>query len=57
MTDLQQEKIIIEKSGENRITPNKKVKPTNFMLPSDAKDFSEAPEELKAMLGGADEEE
>ena len=40
-----------------KITPNKKVKPTNFMLPSDAKDFSEAPEELKTMLGGADEEE
>lgn len=40
-----------------KITPNKKVKPTNFMLPSDAKDFSEAPEELKAMLGGAGEEE
>ena len=40
-----------------KVTPNKKVKPTNFLLPSDAKDFSEAPDELKAMLGGADEEE
>lgn len=36
-----------------KITPDKKVKATNFLLPSDAKDFSEAPDDLKQMLGGA----
>ena len=41
-----------------KIVPNKKVKPTMFMLPSDAKDIKEAPDELKQMLnmGGDDEE-
>lgn len=39
------------------ITPDKKIKPTMFLLPSDAKSIKEAPDELKQMLGmGADEE-
>lgn len=33
------------------ITPSKKVKATNFLRPSDAQPISEAPAELKAMLG------
>lgn len=37
-----------------KIVPDKKVKATNFLLPSDAKPFEEAPEELKQMLGGMD---
>jgi len=49
-----------EINGENltliqtatKIVPNKKVKSTQFLLPSDAKPFEEAPEELKQMLGG-----
>jgi len=47
-----------EMDGENvtlitqatKIVPNKKVKATMFMLPSDAKDIKEAPDELKQML-------
>jgi len=35
-----------------KIVPDKKVKPTAFLLPSDAKPIEEAPEELKQMLGG-----
>ena len=55
-----------EMNGENvtlitsatKIVPNKKVKPTMFLLPSDAKDIKEAPDELKQMLHmGEDEEE
>ena len=55
-----------EMDGENvtlitqatKIVPNKKVKPTMFMLPSDAKDIKEAPDELKQMLHiGEDGEE
>lgn len=42
------------------VTPSKKVKPTTFLRPSDAQPISEAPAELKAMLGlgeeGASEE-
>lgn len=55
-----------EMNGENvtiitsatKIVPNKKVKSTMFLLPSDAKDIKEAPDELKQMLnmGGDDEE-
>ena len=41
-----------------KIVPNKKVKSTMFLLPSDAKDIKEAPDELKQMLHlGEDEEE
>ena len=42
-----------------KIVPNKKVKSTMFMLPSDAKDIKEAPDELKQMLhlGEGDDEE
>ena len=41
-----------------KIVPDKKVKPTFFLLPSDAKPLDEAPEELKQMLGGlADDDE
>ena len=47
-----------EMNGENvtiittatKIVPNKKVKSTMFLLPSDAKDIKEAPDELKQML-------
>ena len=39
------------------VTPDKKIKPTMFLLPSDAKSFEEAPDELKQMLGGASDEE
>lgn len=49
-----------EINGENvkvittatKIVPDKKVKPTLFLLPSDAKSIDDAPEELKQMLGG-----
>ena len=54
-----------EMNGENvtiitqatKIVPNKKVKPTMFLLPSDAKDIKEAPEELKQMLHMGDDDE
>jgi hypothetical protein len=58
--------VTTEMNGENvtlitqatKIVPNKKVKPTMFLLPSDAKDIKEAPDELKQMLHlGEDEEE
>ncbi len=39
------------------VTPNKKVKATMFLRPSDAKPISEAPEDLKKMLGLDSEEE
>ena len=39
------------------VTPDKKIKPTMFLLPSDAKSFKDAPEELKQMLGGGGDEE
>ena len=39
------------------VTPDKKIKPTMFLLPSDAKSFKDAPDELKQMLGGGGEEE
>lgn len=40
------------------VKPDKKVKPTTFLRPSDAKSFDEAPEDLKKMLGvGGDDEE
>ena len=39
------------------VTPDKKIKPTMFLLPSDAKSFKDAPDELKQMLGGLDNEE
>ncbi|MCR4879273.1 MAG: DUF4412 domain-containing protein [Bacteroidales bacterium] len=42
-----------------KITPDKKVKSTLFLMPSDAKSFEEAPAELQQMLGGlgGDDEE
>lgn len=40
-----------------KIVPNKKVKPTMFLLPSDAKDIKEAPDELKQMLQMGDDDE
>lgn len=43
-------------TNATKITPNKKVKATDFLLPSDAKDFADAPEDLKKMLGGGGEE-
>lgn len=56
-----------EINGENvtiiqtatKIVPDKKVKATQFLLPSDAKSFDEAPDDLKQMLGGvgSDDEE
>lgn len=55
-TEISGEEVTIITTA-SKITPDKKVKPTNFLLPSDAKDFSEAPEELKQMLGGGDDEE
>jgi hypothetical protein len=38
------------------VTPDKKIKPTMFLVPSDAKSIKEAPDELKQMLGMSDEE-
>ena len=57
-TDLNGENVTIVTTA-TKIVPDKKVKPTSFLLPSDAKPFDEAPEELKQMLGGigADDEE
>ena len=43
-------------TNATKITPNTKVKATDFLLPSDAKDFADAPEDLKKMLGGGGEE-
>ncbi len=51
-TDINGETVTLVQTA-TKIVPNKKVKATQFLLPSDAKDFSEAPEELKQMLGGA----
>lgn len=39
------------------VTPNKKIKATSFLMPSDAKPISEAPAEVKAMLGMSDDSE
>ena len=39
------------------VTPSKKIKATSFLLPSDAQPISEAPADLKAMLGMDGEEE
>lgn len=40
-----------------KVTPDKKIKPTMFLLPSDAKSIKEAPDELKQMLGGLGDDE
>lgn len=50
-TDLDGETITLCTTATS-ITPDKKIKPTMFLLPSDAKSFKDAPEELKQMLGG-----
>lgn len=39
------------------VVPSKKIKPTAFLLPSDAKPIADAPAELKQMLGIGEEEE
>ena len=44
-------------STATKITPNKKVKATEFMLPSDAKDLKEAPEDLNELKKQLLEEE
>lgn len=56
--ELNGEKITIIQTA-TKIVPDKKVKATNFLLPSDAKSFDEAPDDLKQMLGGmgGDDEE
>ncbi len=54
-----------EMNGENvtiittatKVTPDKKLKPSAFLLPSDAKDIKDAPEDLKQMLGGLGEDD
>lgn len=38
------------------VTPNKKVKSTDFLRPSDATDIKEAPDDLKQMFGISNEE-
>ena len=50
-TEINGENLTIITSA-TKIVPDKKVKPTAFLLPSDAKPIEEAPEELKQMLGG-----
>ncbi len=55
-TELNGEECTIITSATS-VTPDKKVKATQFLLPSDAKDIKEAPEELKQMLGMTGEEE
>lgn len=56
--ELNGEKVTLIQTA-TKIVPDKKVKATNFLLPSDAKSFDEAPDELKQMLGGmgGDDEE
>lgn len=56
--ELNSEKITIIQTA-TKIVPDKKVKATNFLMPSDAKPLEDAPEELKQMLGGmgGDDEE
>lgn len=39
------------------VTPDKKIKPTMFLLPSDAKSLKDAPDEIKQMLGGLGEDD
>lgn len=39
------------------VTPSKKIKSTEFLRPSDAKDIKDAPAELKQMFGADDSEE
>lgn len=55
-TDLDGENVTICTTATS-VTPDKKIKPTMFLLPSDAKSFKDAPDELKQMLGGLDNEE
>lgn len=47
--DINGEEVTLVRTA-TKIVPNKKVKPTTFMLPSDAKDYKEAPEEMKPMM-------
>jgi hypothetical protein len=54
-TEINGEQVTIITSA-TKIVPDKKVKATEFLLPSDAKDFKDAPEDLKQMLGMGDEE-
>lgn len=55
-TDINGEEVTICTTAKS-VTPDKKIKPTQFLLPSDAKDIKDAPDELKQMLGGMGEEE
>ena len=49
--ELNGEKVTLIQTA-TKIVPDKKVKATNFLMPSDAKPLEDAPEELKQMLGG-----
>ncbi len=55
-TEINGEEITII-STASKIVPDKKVKATTFLLPADATDFKDAPEELKQMLGGGGDDE
>lgn len=55
-TEIEGEEVTVITTA-TKITPDKKVKATEFLLPSDAKDFKEAPEDLKQMLGIGDDDE
>lgn len=62
-TDINGEEVTIVTTA-TKVVPNKKVKATNFLLPSDAVSYKEAPEDIKPgvvnilkMVGGLIEEE
>jgi hypothetical protein len=55
-TEIEGEEVTVITTA-TQVTPSKKVKATEFLLPSDAKDFKDAPEDLKQMLGMSDDEE
>lgn len=55
-TDIDGENVTLCTTATS-VTPDKKIKPTMFLLPSDAKSLKDAPDELKQMLGGLGNDE
>ncbi len=55
-TEINDEDVTIIQTATS-VVPNKKLKATAFLMPSDAQPISEAPEDLKQMLGLGSEKE
>lgn len=55
-SEINGEKVTIITTA-TKLTPIKKLKPTAFLLPADAKNIEDAPQDLKEMLGALDDDD